>query len=353
MRVASVVGARPQFVKAAPVSAALRKQNQEILIHTGQHYDEGMSSAFFQALRIPEPDYNLGVGSGSHGAQTGKMLIEIEKVLDAERPEYVLTYGDTNSTLAASLAAVKLHLPLAHVEAGLRSHNRLMPEEVNRVVADHLSNLLFCPTQTAVDQLEAEGIRAGVHLVGDVMYDVALAAAQEARHRDAIRRLGLTRKEYLLCTVHRPSNTDDRENLAAIMGALREAGRTVVFPVHPRTKKLLAERGLDRDLPESLVLTAPLDYLDFQCLLMEAAKVLTDSGGVQKEAYFFGVPCITLREETEWIETVEDGWNVLVGADKGEILTAIRSFNPTGTQNKSFGDGRAAEWIVEILTGRG
>jgi len=349
MKVASVVGARPQFIKAAPVSAVLRKQHTEVLIHTGQHYDDEMSAAFFRSLRIPEPDYNLGVGSGAHGEQTGRMLVELERVLIADRPDAVLVYGDTNSTLAGALAASKLHLPLAHVEAGLRSHNRHMPEEINRVVADHLSALLFCPTQTAVENLAAEGIRAGVHLVGDVMYDVALATAQEARQRDTLKRLGVAAKDYLLCTVHRPSNTDDPHSLRAIVEALGACGRRVVFPVHPRTRKVIGELGLA--LGPNVTATEPLDYLDFQCLLMEAAKVLTDSGGVQKEAYFFGIPCLTLRDETEWIETVEDGWNVLVGADKKEILAAISDFNPKGTQGKSFGDGRAAERIVEILSG--
>ena len=349
MKVASVVGARPQFIKAAPVSAVLRRHHREVLVHTGQHYDDEMSAAFFRSLRIPEPDYNLGVGSGAHGEQTGRMLVELERVLIADRPDAVLVYGDTNSTLAGALAASKLHLPLAHVEAGLRSHNRHMPEEVNRVVADHLSTLLFCPTQTAVDNLAAEGIRAGVHLVGDVMYDVALATAQEARQRDTVKRLGLTAKAYLLCTVHRPSNTDDSLSLRAIVEALSECGQPVVFPVHPRTRKYLEEGELV--LGANVVATEPLDYLDFQAVLMESAKVLTDSGGVQKEAYFFGIPCVTLRDETEWIETVEDGWNVLVGADKREILQAIREFNPAGTKNKSFGDGHAAERIVDILTG--
>ena len=350
MKVVSVVGTRPQFIKAAPVSAALRKHHREILIHTGQHYDDGMSASFFRSLRIPEPDYNLGVGSGTHGEQTGRMLIELEPVLGSNAPDVVLVYGDTNSTLAAALAAAKLHLPVAHVEAGLRSHNREMPEEINRIVADHVSTLLFCPTQTAVDQLAAEGVRAGVHLVGDVMYDVALATAQEARRRDIRKRLGLARKEYLLCTVHRPSNTDDARNLRSIGEALAECGRPVVFPVHPRTRKFLEQHGLLSVLTDVL-LVEPLDYLDFQALLMEAAKVLTDSGGVQKEAYFFGVPCITLRDDTEWIETVEDGWNVLVGADKREILRAIAEFSPSGTKQKSFGDGHAAERIVEILAG--
>jgi UDP-N-acetylglucosamine 2-epimerase len=351
MKVATIVGARPQFIKAAPVSAVLRRHHREVLVHTGQHYDEEMSAAFFRTLNIPDPDYNLGVGSGSHGEQTGRMLIEIEKVLTAEAPDIVLVYGDTNSTIAGALAAAKLHLPLAHVEAGLRSHNRHMPEEINRVVADHLSSYLFCPTQTAVAQLAAEGLKAGVHMVGDVMYDVALATAQEARQRDTIARLGLRRSEYMLCTVHRPQNTDDARTLRGIFEALAECGETIVFPVHPRTRKALDAAGLAADVPERLVLTEPLDYLDFQCLLMGSRKVLTDSGGVQKEAYFFGIPCVTLRDETEWMETVEDGWNVLVGSDKEEILQAIKEFQPRGTKQKSFGDGHAAEKIVDVLAG--
>ncbi len=299
MKVASIIGARPQFIKAAPVSAALRARHEEILIHTGQHYDDEMSEAFFRSLHIPEPNYNLGVGSGSHGEQTGRMLVEIERVLHKEEPDVVLVYGDTNSTLAAALAAAKIHLPVAHV--------------------------------------------------GDVMYDVALATAQEARQRDALKRFGLVRKEYLLCTVHRPSNTDDPRNLQNIMGALGASGRPVLFPVHPRTRKALEENGLLAAIAKNVVLTEPLDYLDFQGVLMEAAKVVTDSGGVQKEAYFFGVPCVTLRDETEWIETVEDGWNVLVGADREDIERAIEHFNPKGTKNKSFGDGHAAARLVEIL----
>lgn len=353
MKVVSVVGTRPQFVKAAPVSAVLRRHHREVLVHTGQHYDEEMSAAFFRALRIPDADYNLGVGSGTHGEQTGRMLVAIEKVLVDEAPELVLVYGDTNSTLAGALAGAKLHLPLAHVEAGLRSHNRSMPEEINRIVADHLSTHLFCPTDSAVAQLAAEGIRSGVHMVGDVMYDVALATAQEARQRDIVRRLGLADKSYLLCTVHRPQNTDDEQNLRSIVEALAECGESVVFPVHPRTRRALESNGMWAGRRGGLMFTEPLDYLDFQCALMGARKVLTDSGGVQKEAYFFGVPCITLRDETEWMETVEDGWNVLVGADKQEILDAIADFAPRGTKQRSFGDGHAAERIVEILSGHG
>lgn len=351
MKIASVVGARPQFVKAAPVSREIRQHHEEVLIHTGQHYDENMSDVFFQILDIPTPNYNLGVGSASHAKQTADMIRGLEGVVEKERPEFVLVYGDTNSTLAGALVAAKMNVPLGHVEAGLRSFNRSMPEEVNRVIADHLSSLLFAPTETAVGNLSREGITRGVHLVGDVMYDVALQSAQAARSRDVVARLGLKQGEYLLVTLHRPQNVDDRDALASIVEALVHAGRPVVFPVHPRTRKNLVAFDLWDRLRTKVKAIDPVDYLDFIALLMSAAKVVTDSGGVQKEAYFFGIPCITLRDETEWMETVEDGWNVLVGADKEEIMRAIRAFEPGGTKQKSFGDGHAAERIVDILSG--
>ena len=349
MRVASVVGARPQFIKAAPVSRAIRQHNEELLIHTGQHYDDLMSDVFFRVLDLPEPDYNLEVGSGSHARQTGEMLIRLEEVLAEEKPDAVLVYGDTNSTLAGALAGAKLHLPVGHVEAGLRSFNRRMPEELNRIVADHLSSILFCPTETAVENLRREGIEKGVHLVGDVMYDVALASAQEARRRDVVRRLGLTPKGYLLATVHRPANVDERGPLESILRAFGGCGETVVFPAHPRTRNRMREFGLDAGLAKNIRVVDPLDYFDFLALLIGAKKVATDSGGVQKEAYFFGVPCVTLREETEWIETVEDGWNAVVGTETGDVIHAIRNFNPQGTKSKSFGDGHAAEKIAGLL----
>ena len=349
MKIASVVGARPQFIKAAPVSRELREHNEEILVHTGQHYDENMSDVFFQVLEIPEPDYNLGVGSGSHAWQTAEMMKGLEDVFAKERPDFVLVYGDTNSTVAGALTAAKAGLPLGHVEAGLRSYNRTMPEEINRVVTDHLSTLVFAPTQTAVDNLAREGITRGVHLVGDVMYDVALQGAQPARERGVLKRHSLTAGDYLLATVHRPSNADDQETLGSIVEALVDCGRTVVFPVHPRTRKNLEAFGLWDALSAKVKVLPPVDYLDFLGLLMDAAKVVTDSGGVQKEAYFFGVPCVTLRDETEWIETVEDGWNALVGTDTEDILHAIEHFNPSGTKSKSFGDGHAAERIAQVL----
>jgi len=349
MRVASIVGARPQFVKAAPVSREVRRHNEEILIHTGQHYDEAMSEVFFQVLDIPKPDYNLEVGSGTHARQTGEMLIKLEEVLEREDPDVVLVYGDTNSTLAGALSAAKLHVPVGHVEAGLRSFNRSMPEELNRIVADHLSSLLFCPTQTAVENLEKEGIEKGVHLVGDVMYDVALASAQAARKRDIVRRLGLKTKGYVLATVHRPGNVDEKGPLESVLKAFAECGETVVFPAHPRTRKRIREFGLESRLKENVRMIDPVDYLDFLALLIDAKKVATDSGGVQKEAYFFGIPCVTLRDETEWIETVEDGWNAVVGTDTPDVVDAIKNFNPRGTKSKSFGDGHAAEKIAGLL----
>ena len=349
MKVASVVGARPQFIKAAPVSKEIREHNEEVLVHTGQHYDENMSDVFFQVLEIPRPDYNLEVGSGTHAWQTAEMMKRLEDVFVKEKPDFVLVYGDTNSTVAGALTAAKAGLPLGHVEGGLRSYNRTMPEEINRVVTDHVSSLIFCPTQTAVDNLGREGLTRGVHLVGDVMYDVALQMAQPARARGVPKRLGLTPGEYLLVTIHRPSNADDKETLSGIVEVLVDCALPVVFPIHPRTKKNLQAFGLWETLEAKVKVLPPVDYLDFLGLLIEAKKVVTDSGGVQKEAYFFGIPCVTVRDETEWIETVEDGWNALVGTDPEDILHAIEHFNPTGTKSKSFGDGHAAEQIARII----
>jgi len=351
VKVASIVGARPQFIKAAPVSRELRKRAQEVLIHTGQHYDENMSEVFFESLRIPDPDYNLGVGSGGHGRQTGEMLSKLEEVLEQEAPDRVLVYGDTNSTLAGALAAAKLQIPVAHVEAGLRSHNRTMPEELNRVVTDHLATYLFCPTKHAVEELRGEGITRGVHLVGDVMYDLALVSAQVAAKRPVRKDLGLEPKGYVLATVHRAGSVDRSEPLAAILSAFTKSGLSIVFPVHPRTRKRIAEFGLEGLLGPNVRLLDPVGYLDFLALLLDAAKVATDSGGVQKEAYFFGIPCVTLRDETEWVETVEDGWNHLAGTGEAEIRQALLTFNPGGTKGASFGDGRASERIAELVSG--
>ncbi len=349
IQIVSIVGARPQFIKAAPLSRALRQMAHEVLVHTGQHYDYGMSAVFFDELDIPEPDINLGIGSGPHGRQTGQMLIRIEEVLSAEKPDWVLVYGDTNSTLAGTLAAVKLHIPVAHVEAGLRSFNRAMPEEHNRVLTDHASDLLFCPTQTAVDNLACEGISSGVHLVGDVMYDALVYNVDLARRRsDVLKQLEVEPGNYALVTVHRPRNTDDPDRLQNILMALEKIAQDmpVVFPAHPRTRRALS--GLFRE-SRRLHLIDPVGYLDMLMLEQHARLILTDSGGVQKEAYLSRVPCLTLREETEWVETVEAGWNKLVGADCEAIVQAAREFRPAGSPPPLFGDGRAVERIVDLL----
>lgn len=345
VKVVTIVGARPQFIKAAPVSRVLRQQHTEILVHTGQHYDDNMSAIFFEELDIPEPDYNLGIGSGFHGAQTGAMLEKIEDVLLREKPDWVLIYGDTNSTLAGALAAAKLHIKVAHVEAGLRSFNRAMPEEINRVVADHLSDLLFCPSQTAVGNLAAEGISRGVHLVGDVMADALAFAVERSQGRSQIlQRLGLAAKKYLLVTVHRAENTDDHDRLVNILAALNALSETVVFPVHPRTRLVIEK--MDYALQDHVLLSEPVGYLDMVQLEKSARMVLTDSGGIQKEAYWLSVPCITLRDETEWMETVQAGWNVLVGAKTDAIVRAVRSFAPPATHEPLYGDAKTSERIV-------
>lgn len=354
-KILTIVGARPQFIKAAAVSRILRTEHadaaQELLVHTGQHYDENMSKVFFDELGIPEPAYNLEIAGGSHGEMTGRMLEAVEKVLVREAPDWVLIYGDTNSTLAGALAAAKLHMPVAHVEAGLRSFNMRMPEEVNRIVADRLSALLFCPTGAAVTNLRNEGVTRGVHDVGDVMYDVALHFGEQARARStALARFGLEPGGFALATCHRAENTDDPRRLAGIVTALgRLAGRMkVVLPLHPRTAKLLERSGLQGALA-GVQLVDPLPFLDMVALEQAARVVVTDSGGVQKEAFFYGVPCVTMRDETEWVETVESGWNRLVGADADAILAAALEPAPRGERPQFYGDGHAAGRIVSVL----
>ncbi|MFN8490946.1 MAG: UDP-N-acetylglucosamine 2-epimerase (non-hydrolyzing) [Caldilineaceae bacterium] len=360
MKILTIVGARPQFIKAAPVSKALRAAGHtEFLVHTGQHYDHNMSQVFFDELQIPQPDVNLEIGSGSHGQQTGQMLMRIEELIQAQRPDAVLVYGDTNSTLAGALAAVKLHVPVAHVEAGLRSFNREMPEEHNRVLTDHCADLLFCPTQTAVNLLAKEGVTQGVHLVGDTMYDAVLQFAELAsKQANILQALAVQPKKFLLATVHRPYNTDEPENLRSILQAFAALDEPVIFPVHPRTRKKIAELGLDEPKGKSqkLKLIEPVGYLDMLLLEQNARMILTDSGGIQKEAFFFGVPCVTLRPETEWVETVETGWNVLVHADQQKILDAVlKQTWPNQQPPQVFGNGRASEKIEAILgaAGRG
>jgi UDP-GlcNAc3NAcA epimerase len=338
----TVVGARPQFIKAAPVSAALARAGlREVLVHTGQHFDAQMSDVFFDELGLRAPDYHLQINSLGHGAMTGRMLESLEQVMLEERPAKVLIYGDTNSTLAGALAAAKLNIPVAHVEAGLRSFNRRMPEEVNRVLADHVSTLLLCPTQTAVANLNAEGILRGVHLVGDVMYDATIAAVKRARERSNILDAqGLTQGGYAVATIHRAENTDDPERLARILAWLEGAARQrlIVMPVHPRTRKLLDAR---RWAPTGVKLLPPIGYLDMTMLLANAVEVLTDSGGLQKEAYFHRVPCVTLRDETEWVETIEAGWNRLWTQP---VRVAARH------EIADYGSGDAAEQIAALLS---
>jgi UDP-GlcNAc3NAcA epimerase len=352
MKVVTIVGARPPCVKAAPLSHALRTLPgvREVLVHTGQHYDDAMSAVFFRELALPPPDRNLGIGSGGHGAQTGAMLAALEAVLLEEAPAGVVVYGDTNSTLAGALAAAKLHLPVAHVEAGLRSYNRAMPEEINRVVADRLAALLFCPSPVSQANLAREGLTAGVHVVGDVMYDAVMQAAARAEatlEADLLAGLGVRPRGYLLATVHRAGNTDDPARLGAIVAALNSLTEPVLFPVHPRTAKALA--ALPAPLAAHVRSIPPVGYLEMIALERNARLILTDSGGVQKEAYWLAVPCLTLREETEWVETVEQGWNCLVGADPAAIRAAVSGFRPAGTPPPLFGDGHAAARIAAIL----
>ena len=349
MRIASIVGARPNFIKLAPLSKELRKEFEELIIHTGQHYDYELDRIFFDELGIPAPDYHLGVGSGSHGYQTGEMLKRTEEVLTKEQPDLVLVFGDTNTTLAGALAAAKLHLKVGHIEAGLRSFDRRMPEEINRILTDHCSDLLFCPTETAVTNLTNEGITRGVYLTGDVMVDALHETVEIAEmHSRILDKLGLKSKQYFLATVHRPENTDDVERLRNIADAFCEIGN-LVFPCHPRTEKSLKDFGLWDRLNEHVMILKPVGYLDMLVLEKRAKKILTDSGGIQKEAYILKVPCITLRENTEWVETVEDGWNVLLGADEEKFLGAVHDFEPQREQRNMFGDGNAARRIAEEI----
>lgn len=340
LTVLTVVGARPQFIKAAPVARALAKRGiREIMVHTGQHFDPAMSDVFFRELDIPPPTIHLDIHSLPHGAMTGRMLEQIESALISKRPDWVLIYGDTNSTLAGALAAAKLHIPVAHVEAGLRSFNRRMPEEVNRVVADHLSALLFCPTATAAANLATEGVTAGVHVVGDVMYDTTLATAERAAQQSRIlETLGLAPKAYAVATVHRAENTDDPARFTAVIDWLSDQARTqpVVLPAHPRTRQVLQSRAM---APAGVRLVDPLGYLDMTRLVQNAAAVFTDSGGLQKEAYFHRVPCVTLRDETEWVETIECGWNRLWTVGEYKLRRDI----------PDYGTGDSSQRIAEAL----
>lgn len=360
MKIVTIIGARPQFIKAAPFSYVFRKKNEEILVHTGQHYDANMSDIFFEELGIPKPDYNLGVGSGNHGLQTARMLEKIEEILLKEKSDGLLVYGDTNSTLAGALAASKLHVPVFHVEAGLRSYNKLMPEEQNRILTDHLSDLLLCPTKTAVNNLEKEGIITGVIKTGDIMFDAVLRNNEISYDQysdgswlyelinENCKIPNLKEKEYYLATIHRAENTDNQKKLGEIFSAFEKMDKPVLLPIHPRTRKLIVD--LDIKL-NNTILIKPVGYLLMLYLTANAYMVITDSGGLQKEAFFLKTPCTTLRDQTEWIETLENGWNILSLIDVDTILnTVTRKLDCLHyPQPLLFGNGNAAENICHAL----
>ncbi|MBW6410801.1 non-hydrolyzing UDP-N-acetylglucosamine 2-epimerase [Clostridium weizhouense] len=349
MKVLTVIGARPQFIKAATVSNKIRKNNNtEILVHTGQHYDNNMSDIFFEELGIPKPDYNLSIGSSNHGHQTGSMMIALEEIYLKEKPDMVLVYGDTNSTLAGALCASKLLIPVSHVEAGLRSFNKAMPEEQNRILTDHISDLLFVPTLTAENNLKAENITKGVYNTGDVMYDaINLFKERAKKMSNIVEKLDLAPESYILSTIHRAENTNSIERLTSIIGALSNCNEKIILPLHPRTKKFIQEYNLP--IGQNVTIIDPVGYLEMISLENNSKKILTDSGGVQKEAYFLKKPCITMRDETEWVETVNNGWNTIVGSDSNKILDAIANFNPTGNPPSAFGEGNTSEIITNII----
>lgn len=357
IKVVTIIGARPQFIKASAVSRIISQHSNcsEVIVHTGQHFDQNMSEVFFTELDIPKPQYNLGIGGGSHGEMTGRQLEAIEKVLIKEKPHWVMVYGDTNSTLAGALAAAKLYIPIAHVEAGLRSFNKRMPEEINRVLTDHVSSVLFCPTVKAVENLKNESVNEkNIALVGDVMFDAALYFGNKAQKESRIlSNLKIEVKEYILGTIHRAENTEHRDRLHNIVSVLNELSerQRVIWPMHPRTKKSLHESGLISVLSSKVTVIDPLGYIDMVMLEQNAAVILTDSGGVQKEAFFYRVPCVTIRDETEWTELVESGWNHLASAGSiSHIMTAVN--DAMGSQGKKinpYGNGDASAKIIETL----
>jgi UDP-GlcNAc3NAcA epimerase len=340
----SIVGARPQFIKLGALSRHLRSRHTEVILHTGQHYAETMSGQFFKDLDIAPPDYNLEVGSGSHGMQTARMLSGVEEVLVAEQPDCVIVFGDTNSTLAGSLAAVKLRFPCAHVEAGLRSFNRSMPEEINRVITDHISDSLFAPTQAAVQNLEREGLSSRTFLTGDIMVDTLSENRERAAQQsDVLKRLQLGNVSYTLLTLHRPYNVDNPGYVEGVLECLAQLGDRVVFPVHPRTQRVM---GISTNLPANTLITEPFGYLDFIQLEANAKRIVTDSGGIQKEAYLLGIPCVTLRPETEWVETIHAGWNLLADPSAPGFIETVRSFDPTTDRPSVFGAHVAGQMLA-------
>lgn len=357
IKILTVIGARPQFIKASAVSRVMLAAGniEETLLHTGQHYDTNMSDVFFDELEIPRPAHHLGIGGGTHGQNTGRMIEAIEKILLESRPDWVLVYGDTDSTLAGAVAAAKLHIPIAHVEAGLRSFNRRMPEEINRVLTDHAATVLFAPTQTAVEHLAHEGITGDkVQLVGDVMYDAALFFGEKAEHASSVlSHLNLSPKSYTLATIHRAENTDDPQRLGAILDGFARYGSEIILPLHPRTRVRLASLGLE--LPPNVRCIDPVGYLDMVMLEKNANLIATDSGGVQKEAFFYRVPCVTLRNETEWSELIAAGWNRLASLATGsEVAAAMKdAIGSAGQQIRPYGDGDAASRITQRLLTNG
>jgi len=350
MKIVSIVGARPQFVKAALVSVEVRRRGlREILVHTGQHYDHEMSQIFFDQLTLPAPAFSLGVGSGTHASQTAEMMNRLEPVIAGERPDWVLIYGDTNTTLAGALVASKLSVPLAHVEAGLRSFNKAMPEEINRIVADHVSDILLVPHRRAASQLSSEGITKGVHIVGDLMVDSVMRLVQNGCDgTQLLDRFGVTSKKYAVATIHRTANTDDRGSFSRIIRGLRQIPMRVVFPIHPRSASLAKHESVGQQ-GDNIIASKPLGYADMITLQRHARVILTDSGGMQKEALVLRVPCVTLRNETEWVETLENGWNVLAGTDPDTISLLAQRREPTNPPKNHYGDGTTAAHIVDAL----
>lgn len=352
MKILTVIGARPQFIKAAPFSKAIRQYFNEVIVHTGQHYDENMSNIFFNEMGIPKPDYNLEIGSGRHGKQTGEMLIALEEVMLKEKPDYVVVFGDTNSTIAAALAAAKLHIPIGHIEAGLRSFNRNMPEEINRIATDVLSSQLFCPTSNAVDLLSKEGITKEVHACGDIMYDAMLHFLPIAEKKSGILdKLNLNDNDFYLFTMHRPENTDHPKRIKDIFMGLEACEGPIIYPVHPRMRSVLEKPEIQEFVKKmtNLVLIDPVGYLDMIALEKAAYKIITDSGGMQKEAFFVKTPCITIRDESEWVETVDLGYNIIVGADTLKIQDAIENFNPKHDVNNPYGKGDSAKIMTQKI----
>jgi len=365
LKIITILGARPQFIKAATVSRAIREYNaknsysiKEIIVHTGQHYDANMSDVFFEEMDIPRPNHRLECGGLGHGAMTGRMLENIEDILDVEKPDWVLVYGDTNSTLAGALAASKMHIPVAHVEAGLRSFNMAMPEEINRILTDRVSNFLFCPTDTAGKNLRTEGFpfnmssgdKQKILNVGDVMYDATQFYQKKAKETVSLEKWGLVENAYALCTIHRAENTDDPNRIQSIIKALTMINKTlpIILPLHPRTKKIIKESSFS-DLLGLLKVIEPVSYLETQRLEMGAKLILTDSGGMQKEAFFHKVPCITLRDETEWVETVESGWNRVTGASENNILDSFENYSIPEKHLNFYGNGQSASKILQTL----